>query len=181
MYAGRPAGLRKFTTDGCSRISLFAVGLFISTTAGCGVITIPVPRDFSGFEEFHFEMTSGLGFCPPENRVVKGTIRTESAGVYSIELTINEGIVDGEYVFREDPTRMLSDDEREQMLGLFRRVVFRYSISGPLCFGYDVCVINRYQWDDSVIVPIPCIQPYIDEDYAGRVNEFLESLRTDVD
>ncbi len=153
-------------------------------------------RNLSVFDEFHFEWTPGLGFCPPAESVLSATIRRSPTGEYALEMTVssesrptNGGCaadteietIDGCAQIMELPSRVLTQDEIDTMLDLFRRVVVWRTVFLEPCFlrVVDPCVTTSFIWDDFETTDFPCNPTHLTAQEASSILFFLDTLRSD--
>ena len=154
----------------------------MTTTPGCGILSsIAIPRDFSNFETFTFELREGLGFCPPDDSVARASITRGEDGSYALELSVVKESMNGEFEIQPGPPRTLTESEVARMSDVFRHVLV-HPLREGLCYfpiSIDPCLTDHYQWDAFGVSGYFCAQPRIDEGSARVIQEFLESLRTE--
>jgi hypothetical protein len=152
----------------------------------------PSTLDLSGFNEFHFERTHGLGFCPPLDAVYAASLHT-LGGRYTLDMSI---LVEGQQAvdscvptlpsevdcatIRTLPPRALTDSEIQSMREVFGAVrVFPESDAICRQFIVDPCLINTASWDTLHLQDYVCSGGNrMDADQVSSIGAFLEELRS---
>jgi hypothetical protein len=134
-----------------------AVGL-MSCVSGClPPIIVPAVEDLSDFEEFTYSLGPALGFCPPDDGILRAELHRLSDDRVMLEMwTFDDAEVFFECVEASEwsewmdcavelPPRELTPAEIERMNNLFRSVTVEQVLWFPLCI--DPCVISVASWD----------------------------------
>lgn len=146
--------------------------------------------DFSGFMQFAFSRTSGLGFCPPVNEVFSASIFVNADGSHLLNLSVlREGIAGldtciGTVVIpcataTHLEERTLTDDEVTAVAAAFSAVRVDDE-ADPICrtVAIDPCVIDKFAWDSFVVTDFECGVPRLRPDQADEIISLLEQLRS---
>lgn len=192
-----PSACEPFTcdVDGSGATTLRDGVLILRRAAGLwadGAYRCPVPsreRDFSDFASFTLSRRSGLGFCPDIGSVVDAELERQFDGTYLARLWVaEEGPLDdpdcvfsfGEFpCIRRVPVgeRALTGDEIEFLRDAFRSVVV-YEARDPSCavIAYDYCVLDRFEWDGSIVSNDLCASTWMSYGDRERLNDALDRL-----
>ena len=176
----------------CGRSPLGSTVLTCFEYPACGVSLEKV--DFSGFEQFDFQISGALGFCASIGELFSASIRRRGDDPMIVSLSILEegaaGAPDCIEGFFDDsgerkcavpvtlPARQLSEGEAAALTAVFRRIrVFRAPDPICECIAIDPCLITNFSWDGERFSDFTCSADRLGNGLGQEIVELLESLR----